>query len=223
MKRWLASLFIALYLSYLSWGAVCHTFKFGTGVHPAMYFVVWDMFCGWTCYELRHHVIAEGISGTYYEVDPAPWGEIHPFGHLGRRHYDVTGGYCGRFALNTLRHTQHEPIARILVIEENWAKKHNLPNSLWNGRFAEPREVTKYYNLKWVFAADGTVLQQRPAWLTTQYAKTLLDNPRVAADSARGQPIYANDLYRPQDLSGSGSLIGPGTFADPRVGAPLAE
>ncbi len=128
MKRWLTHLTIVGYLTALGWGIVAHSLNFGTHIHPSMYFVVWDMFCGWAAYDTRNQVIVEGESGKFYEVLPAPWGEIHPYGDLGRRHYDPYQTFCMSMAQNVLKHTDHEPIARIFVLEEAWAKKFNLPD-----------------------------------------------------------------------------------------------
>jgi hypothetical protein len=167
-----------------------------------MYFVVWDMFSGWNNYELRFHVIGEGLSGTYYQLDPPPWGEIRPFGYIGRRHYDVTGTYCGKFAQNTLKRTEHEPIARVFVVEENWAKKYNLPDRIWNARFSEPKDVKKYYNVRWVFDGDGAPLHSQPAWLSTQVARSMADNPRLQKEAAKGQPVYAHDITNYEEGEG---------------------
>jgi len=103
MKRWLTHSFIAAYLLALSWGIVAHAVNFGTGAHPAMYYVVWDMFCGWTSYSSRTLIIGQGESGKYYELAPGPWGEFKPFGKLGRRNYDPSGTHSPKLALNALR------------------------------------------------------------------------------------------------------------------------
>src|SRR5262249_43908290 len=79
--------FIASYLGTLSYGIFCHTLGFGVGAHPLMYFIVWDMFCGWTAYDSRVHVVAETENQKYYDVATPPWGEFHPWGHLGRQHF----------------------------------------------------------------------------------------------------------------------------------------
>ena len=63
MKRWFTSLGIAAYLTALAVGFVSHAVDYGTDCHPIMYFLVWDMFCGWSAYEGRLHLIGEGESG----------------------------------------------------------------------------------------------------------------------------------------------------------------
>ncbi|MBM4075207.1 MAG: hypothetical protein FJ267_06145, partial [Planctomycetes bacterium] len=87
MRRWFAKITIGLYLSVLSVGIISHAMNFGTFSHPAMYYIVWDMFCGWTAHEIRYHVIAEGESGTYYDVSQGPWGTFMPYGDLPRSQY----------------------------------------------------------------------------------------------------------------------------------------
>src|SRR5690606_4665176 len=130
-----------------------------TGVHPMMYYVVWDMFCGWAAHECRYHVIAEGVSGRHYEVVPGPWGELRPFGDLGRHQYDADAVHAGRIAMNVLRHTDHEDITRILVVEENWPKKFNMPDAQWQARWDVPKDPKSYYTLRHVITAEGVLLQ----------------------------------------------------------------
>ena len=73
IKRWAVSLVIVGYLGSLGYGIVCHTLNFNTTSHPGMYFVVWDMFCGWSAYANRLHIIGEGEDNKYYELAPGPW------------------------------------------------------------------------------------------------------------------------------------------------------
>ena len=76
MKRLATVLFILAYIGSLGWGIVAHAVKYKASSHPAMYFVVWDMFCGWSAYANRTQIIAEGESGRYYDcllyTSPSP-------------------------------------------------------------------------------------------------------------------------------------------------------
>lgn len=45
-----------------------------------------------------------------------------PYGDLDRLHYDVLGNSHRKMALNALKRTDHEPIHRIVIIEEVWPK-----------------------------------------------------------------------------------------------------
>jgi hypothetical protein len=202
MKRWLTHSGVVVYLSALSWGIVSHAVDYGNTSHPVMYYLVWDMFCGWTGYSGRIQIVGEGESGKYYELAPGPWGEFTPFGSIGRRHYDVMGVRGAKFAHNTLKHTRHEPITRIFVIEESWAKKYNLPDHLWNERFDEPKDPYRYYNVMHAFSIDGDLLESNGNWLSRQYALSVTNNPRLAQDVRKGKPIYAyrhrsRGTYRP--------------------------
>ena len=189
MKRWLTHLTIVGYLTALSWGIVSHTLKFGTHLHPSMYFIVWDMFCGWAAYDTRNQVIVEGESGKFYEVLPPPWGEIQPYGDLGRRHYDPYQTFCMSMAQNVLKHTDHEPIARIFVLEEAWAKKFNLPDPLWEARYEEPKVPYRYRHVRYVFSSDGVPLQSSYNWLSYQQGLIMAKNPRVQADFRKSRPF----------------------------------
>ena len=64
VKKWLTHLVITGYIGALAWGLVSHTFEYKNDSHPAMYYIVWDMFCGWGSYSNRVQVIAEGESGN---------------------------------------------------------------------------------------------------------------------------------------------------------------
>jgi hypothetical protein len=189
MKRCLTHLTIVGYLSLLAWGIVSHTLKFGTHLHPSMYFVVWDMFCGWAAYDTRNQVIVEGESGKFYEVLPAPWGEIQPYGDLGRRHYDPFQTFCMSMAQNVLKHTDHEPITRIFVLEEAWAKKFNLPDPLWEARYDEPKSPHRYRHVRYVFSSDGVPLQANNTWLTHQQTLVMSRNPRLQAEFRKSRPF----------------------------------
>ena len=133
MKRWLASLGIGVYLLALATGFVAHTVDFGTDCHPIMYFLVWDMFCGWSGYEGRMQLIGESESGKYYDLAPGPWGELHPYGRIDRHNYDPNHTNGLVLAKNCLKHTIHEPMAR-----SSSSKRNTLRNSTFPTRSTRP-------------------------------------------------------------------------------------
>ena len=190
MKRLAAIVFICAYLGALTWGTVAHAIKYKVGSHPAMYFVVWDMFCGWSAYSNRLQVIAEGESGKFYEVSPPPWGELNPFGHIERRHYDISDLLMTRMIANNLKHTSHEPISNVYVVEELWPKKFNLPDHVWEANFNEPKDMQKYYNIRGMFAADGTKTRCLRPWLQVQLVRSISNNPRLRKQAANSQPFF---------------------------------
>ena len=205
MKRWLCILTIAGYLGALGYGLTCHSLQSRQTRHPAMYFVVWDMFCGWSAYSIRSHVIAEGESGRYYELAPGPWADYHPYADLSRHHYDAFGNHFSRLATNTLAHTSHEPMTRILVVQEMWNKKFNLPDDLWNQMYSEPKEEHHYYHLQYSYSPDGELTGASPSWLAMQQSWSLSDNPRLQRQSRQGQPLYAikpGNRYQSNQLGG---------------------
>ncbi|MBW3542605.1 MAG: hypothetical protein KY476_20270 [Planctomycetes bacterium] len=221
MKRRLAVLTIVSYLTALSWGVVGHALSVGTASHPAMYFVVWDMFCGWAAWSQRMHIVGEGESGRYYELAPGPWGPFRPFGKLDRRNYDPNGIYAGRLALNCLRHTRHEPIVRIFVVEESWPKKFNLPEHLWAMRYEEPKDVQTYYRVRHVLTGEGALVETYSPWLEYQAGLALADNPRLRADARRSTPFYAISVARPVDPNSAGRRYSPGSVD--LLGSPAAR
>jgi len=195
MRRWISQAFIASYLGVLLYGLFCHALYYKVNQHPAMYFIVWDMYCGWTAYESRQHVIGEGESGQYYELAPGPWGGLTPYGKLDRRHHDHHGIHAINIAWNTLRQTSHEPMSRVFVVEEAWPRKYNLPDKLWKLRYTEEKDRQSYYQLRGTYAADGQLLQSGPSWLARVAQECVLDNPRLHVDMKKGRPFYAVDAY----------------------------
>lgn len=214
-----AGVFIAGYLAVIGGGLFCHTFNWKTGVHPLMYFVVWDMFCGWSGHECRIHVIAEGVSGKHYQVLPGPWGGIKPFGDLDRHHYDAEGVFGARMAMNVLRHTSHEEITRLFVIEENWPKKFNMPDALWASSWDEPKDPKRYFTPRHVLTADGVLLQTFDNFYVRQGNMALTANPRLVAEVRRAQPYYALDVSG----GGMGTELAGQAPAIPRFGSPLGN
>ncbi len=205
MKRWLAMGTIAAYLGALLLGVASHALNFKHSSHPVMYFLVWDMFCGWSCYENRLHIIGEGESGRFYRLAPGPWGEFDPFGDISREHYDPFVNHAASVALNTLRHTDHEPMQRIYVVEENWAKKYNLSDELWAKRYDEPKDPHSYFHVRQILNERGEKLAQNPGWYDYQAGFCLSDNPRIWRDANRGKPFYqVNPLLRSTEPITSG-------------------
>ena len=186
MKRWLAHLTIFVYLGILVFGNVSHALNISPGSHPLMYFVVWDMFCGWSAYSNRIQLIGEGESGTFYELGSAPWGEYHPYGNIGRRHYDSFGHSLNELAVNCLKHTRNEPIRRIYA-----AKKFSLPDHLWASLYEHPKDKHVYHHVRAIYDGEGRTLQFNKNWLAYQAVKLVADNPRLQADAHRGRPFFA--------------------------------
>ncbi|MFN0196190.1 MAG: hypothetical protein ACKVT0_05560 [Planctomycetaceae bacterium] len=191
-RVWCVHLIIGGYLSLLGWGIIAHTFNFKQASHPGMYYLVWDMFCGWSAYDFRVHILAEGESGKIYELAPGPWGQYSPYGKLARHHYDTFCNAIMKQATNCLDHTRHEPITRIFCVEEAWAKKFNLPDSIWVKRYPEPRERYAYYHLRNIFDIDGNPLLTNANWYSYNYTRVMMDNPRLVSDSFRNQPYMVS-------------------------------
>ena len=197
MKRWLAKISIACYLSALLAGVACHAMNFGLSFHPITYYFVWDMFCGWSAHEFGYHLIGEGESGAHYHLSPAPWNTFAPYGDLERGQYDTIGHAHAKIALNTLNHTDHEPITRMFLVEEMWPKKYNLPDHLWALRFDEPKDPHSYFWLKAIMSGDGTLLQNNFDLVSHLTQLAVADNPRLKADSLRGKPfITISESFR---------------------------
>lgn len=189
MPRILSGLFIFCYLSWLAWGIGAHVLKIGLDGNTLGYYVVWDMFCGWQAYDNRTHLLAEGVSGQFYEVR-APWGEFNPFGNVARVHYDVTNNLVPKHIRNVLRNTSHEPIDRVYVVQEIWPKQFNIPDTLWARYFEEPQDRNSYFNLRAICSDRGSLLNSYPDWYAAQTLKAVADNPRLQMSARQATPFY---------------------------------
>ena len=130
-----------------------------------------------------HALIGEGESGKYYELAPGPWGEFHPYGFIDRHHYDPnqTNGYI--FAKNCLKHTKHEPMVRLFVIEEEYPKKFNIPDAQYEAYYGKPKEFHPYYQTRFILTPDRErCMSQQPTWFACQCRMAIGDNPRLMAD-----------------------------------------
>jgi hypothetical protein len=208
IRLWAVSMVIVSYLGSLGYGIVCHTLNFNTASHPAMYFVVWDMFCGWSAYANRLHIIGEGEDGKYYELAPGPWTKFTPFGDLTRHHYDPFLNHSSDIVRNCLEHTRAKPMRRLLVIEEYWAKKYNLPDSVWTHFFDEPRQKHSYFQLRQVMAPCGTVVRRFPSWLDRQNQLVVSAQPLPSHpdSNSAGLSSEIRSTMRPLDGRASGLI-----------------
>ena len=193
MKRWCAIGFITTYLMILFYGLIAGTLHYKHRDHMGMYFIVWDMFCGWDCYESRRHLVAEGESGQFYDCTP-PWSQLNPYLEGPRHHYDIWGHYNGRVAENTLRHTDHEPIRQIIMVEEMWNKKYNMPEYVWSKKFDDPKQKNSYYYVRAIFDAKGSMTRQHYDWPSHLAYRALMNNPRLKEDIARSRPFMESAL-----------------------------
>jgi len=82
---------------------------------------------------------------------------------------------------------------RILVIEESWPKKFNLPQSVWAHNYSEPKDVYKYYRVRREIDPDGTVLISQNAWIDYLASRAVAANPRLQNDIRKtGSPYILN-------------------------------
>jgi hypothetical protein len=190
MKRYLIIGFISVYLSTLVWGVVANTLSFGVNSHPMMYMIVWDMFCGWSAYDYRHHLVAEGTDGEYYAVEPAPWGTIYPYGNLPRHQYDYTANFTNEFVKHVLSKTDHVPINRVLLIEETWAKKYNILDHLYSWSYGKEKDIHKYYNLQAVISPEGENVARNYNFINAVSSTQVMENPKIRTMMQSSRPFY---------------------------------
>lgn len=209
MRRIGRYLFIFGYLAVLGFGLARHTLGHRAHDHLGMYFIVWDMYCGWTAWETRNHVVGQGESGEWYDLSP-PWGEMVPFGSASRRDYDVFHLHSGKIARMTLDHTDHEPIHRIMMVEEAWPKRYNLPDEVWKRRTPDPKIPHSYYHVVATYGLDGTLEAKQAGWTNVLAHNALINNPRLRDDIARSKPFLTIE-----NLTGSQRAIQQTSFQEP--------
>ncbi len=192
MRRLMACVFIGSYLSLLGFGLISHVLGYKQSDHVGMYFIIWDMYCGWCGHEVRHHIIAEGESGEYYEVTPAPWGEFTPFGSIDRHHYDGYAAFTGTLATHILAHTDHEPITEITLVEEAWSKKYNMPDEMYLSQNEVPKQKRTYFRSRSVLSPTGEFRHRTIDWTGWLAHQALSDNPRLT-QNLKGQPFMLSE------------------------------
>lgn len=207
-RKLIVALFICGYLGSLSWGVAAHALKVGLCGNTLSYFVVWDMFCGWSAWDQRTHFVAEGASGQFYEVKE-PWGAFEPFGNVGRIHYDHTNHLLTRHVDHILSHTKHEPISRVYAVQEVWPKQYNLPPDLYQRYFHRINDRQSYFHVRAVCSERGTPLQINPSWLDQQYLLSLYDNPRIRQQSQQATSMFST-LYAPRSAHQNASFANSG-------------
>lgn len=196
MRRWCAGVFITGYLLALTTGIVSHTLSVGVTAHPIMYFLVWDMYCGWSAYDCRYRAVAEGVSGKYYDLEPTPWGPFKPYNTRDRFQYSSHTGWMSRSAAHTVAHTKHESIARIYVIEEDWAKQFNLPDYVWKARYNIPKQPYHYSHIRIEMDGTGQVVHYYPPWVQSQTEMMVADNPRLQYYIRNSRPFWMVDEHQ---------------------------
>jgi hypothetical protein len=196
MRRWCIGLFIAAYLTTLTGGIVCQALRVGMTAHPAAYFIMWDMYCGWAAYNSKYRAIAEGVSGAYYDLDPAPWGTFRPFNTQGRFQYSTSTVWMAKAAAHTVKRTEHEPIARIFVVEQSWAKQFDLPDYIWKTRYNVAKQPYRYSSIRVEMDGSGNVVKTYPNWVEVQTQLMIADNERIQKQIRDSRPFWMVDEYK---------------------------
>ena len=194
MRRLMACGVIGSYLLMLGFGLFSHALGYKSTDHVGMYFLIWDMYCGWCGHEIRHHIIAKGESGQFYEVTPPPWGEFVPFGSAERHHYDGSASFTGAIVSHVLEHTDHEPITDVVLVEEAWSKKYNLPDSIYLSRYEEPKAKRSYFRSRLVLTPDGELRERNLDWTGWLSHQAVVDNPRLQKNMM-AQPFLMSESF----------------------------
>jgi hypothetical protein len=221
MKRWIVNAGILGYLGALAFGFSCVACQVRI-YSPPMYFLTFDMYGGWSGYDAKMQVIGEGQSGRFYVLSPGPWGEFDPYSsRLSRQCYDQGFEYGNILMRPALAHTQHEPILRVFVVEQEYPKKFNLSDAQFEAYYLKPKPQRIYSHTRMVLSPQGEMLAQSQTWLRYQDNLSVVDNPRLVANATRNRPF----LWSVQQMPGPGgySPDGYAPAALERVGSPVAD
>lgn len=183
MRRRLVSAGIAFYLATLGVGLAMHQFDLPGQASIPGYLVVWDMFCGWSCYERRVQYVAEGESGRFYDASSVPGESLTPHGSTQRRHFDFNNNFSVADVRDVLRRTTHEPIRRVYVIEQTWRKPASRE---------EPRQRHDHFQLAFSPDEPSRDAVIRPLWHVAESARML----QHAASSPAPQPVIQTATLR---------------------------
>jgi hypothetical protein len=222
MKRWILNASIAGYIGALAFGFLCVAGQV-TLYFPPMYFLTFNMYGGWSGYDAKMQVLGEGESGKFYVLSPGPWGEFRPYScNLSRQCYDQVFEYGRILARPGLKHTQHEPILRMFVVEQEYPKKFNLPDAQYAAYYGKPNPHRIYSHTRMVMNAEGEILSQNAPWLHYQDNLSVVDNPRLVTDATRSRPFLWSAQQAPGPGGYSADAYGPSAQLQ-RLGAPVAE
>jgi hypothetical protein len=222
MKRWMINAGICGYIAALAFGFLCVACQ-TRFFWPPVYFLTFDMYGGWSGYDCKMQVIGEGQSGRFYVLSPGPWGEFKPYSSaLSRQCYDQMFEYGNFLMRPALAHTEHEPILRVFVVEQEYPKKFNLSDAQYEAYYLKPKPQRIYSHTRMVMSPDGEILTQSPTWLRYQDNLSVNDNPRLLADATRNRPF----VWSAQQAPGPGGYAGPAYVPAaflPRLGSPVTE
>ncbi len=123
-----------------------------------------------------------------------------------------------RMGAVTLKYTDHEPMVKMYVVEEIWAKKYDLPDAIWNRRYDEAKDPYSYFRVRGEYTPDGQLMARYVPWAHYQQLVGLSKNPRLYAESQKSRSMFVVDGMRPGlnvavDHEGAGTVStynGPG-------------
>lgn len=207
-RKLAAALVIAAYVGALGFGVVAHALKVGIN-YTASYFVVWDMFCGWSAYDQQTHLIAETTDGKFLDLSE-PWGEFQPFGRVARVQYDLTNQVITRQIPHVLDRTQHDDVNRVFVVQEIWPKQYNMPRRIWDRYYSDPPDKLSYHHVRAICHPNGKPISVWPDWVVQQRLNSIADNPRLQQEVQRAR-LSVNTLYTPRGQNRSATAVRPTT------------
>ncbi|HET6325383.1 MAG TPA: hypothetical protein VFG04_11960 [Planctomycetaceae bacterium] len=222
MKRWIVNAGICGYLAALLFGFLCVACQVQFFSVP-MYFLTFNMYGSWSGYDCKMQVLGEGQSGKFYVLSPGPWGAFNPYSsRLSRQCYDQVFEYGKFLARPGLSHTQHEPILRMFVVEQEYPKKFNLSDAQYQAYYEKPNPHRIYSHTRMVLTPEGEILAESPTWLRYQDNQSVVDNPRLFNEATHNRPFIwsSQPATGPQDYSGNAY---PSAAKLERVGSPVAE
>jgi hypothetical protein len=143
-------LFCAAYLLATAWFAVRHVLGDSLS-HPAAYFFTWDMFPGYATETSRRMVVGHTRDGRFVKLLPD---NLHRFrwginDDVSRIDIDRNPRNLERAIERSLgeynRDHAKSPVKSVLVVEQYWPSRFNLPDDLYRETYGEPNPHRWYW------------------------------------------------------------------------------
>lgn len=157
---------VAAYLGVSAWFAVHHMMGDPLS-HPSAYFFTWNMFPGYTTETSRRTVVGITESGRHVRILPAAnhrfrWGINDEVARIDvDRRLDNLKPDIERSLQRFNKEHPDDRVLMIMVVEQYWPSKFNLPDDIYQSTYGEPNPHRKNWRVleqgTFAVADDGMV------------------------------------------------------------------
>ncbi len=140
--------------------------------HSSAYFFTWNMFPGYTTETSRRMVVGVTAEGRYIQILPAAnhhfrWGINNEVARIDvDRRLENLKPEIEKSLRRFLAEHPDDPVMLLLIVEQYWPSKYNLPDDLYEATFGKPNLHPRYWRVlnggEFAVGNDG-----RPVWEPT--------------------------------------------------------